>query len=130
MNAAISIPVPRELCAASESLRPRYFTPGVWGVVAIAGAGVVAWLFRMIFGLGAATHLSDPYPWGIWIAIDVATGVALAAGGFTTAFLAHVLHREKYHPLVRPALLTAMLGYTFVALGVMTDLAASGRCGT
>ena len=26
------------------------------------------------------------------------------------------------HPLVRPALLTAMLGYTFVALGVATDL--------
>ena len=34
-----------------------------------------------------ATNLDDQYPWGIWIAIDVATGVALAAGGFTTAAL-------------------------------------------
>ena len=65
------------------------------------------------------TNLDDQYPWGIWIGIDVATGVALAAGGFTTAFIAHVLHSERYHVLVRPALLTAMLGYTFVGLGVV-----------
>ncbi|MBS0196441.1 MAG: Ni/Fe-hydrogenase cytochrome b subunit [Planctomycetes bacterium] len=102
--------------------RPRYFTPGVWVVAAFAAIGAVAWIYRMLFGLGAATNLNNAYPWGIWIGIDVATGVALAAGGFTTAFLAHILHREQYHPLVRPALLTAMLGYTFVALGVMTDL--------
>ena len=102
--------------------RPRFFTPGMWIVTAISVLGLAAWLFRMVFGLGASTNLTDAYPWGIWIALDVATGVALAAGGFTTAFLAHILHREQFHPLVRPALLTAMLGYTFVALGVMTDL--------
>ncbi|MDX2118506.1 MAG: Ni/Fe-hydrogenase cytochrome b subunit [Planctomycetota bacterium] len=102
--------------------RPRFFTPGMWVVTAIAALGVIAWLFRMALGLGASTNLTNSYPWGIWIALDVATGVALAAGGFTTAFLAHILHREQFHPLVRPAILTAMLGYTFVALGVMTDL--------
>jgi len=102
--------------------RPAYFTPGVWVVTAFAAVGLAAWFYRMAFGLGAATNLSNAYPWGIWIGIDVATGVALAAGGFTTAFLAHILHRESYHSLVRPALLTAMLGYTFVALGVMADL--------
>ncbi len=94
----------------------------MWVVTAISVLGLGAWLFRMAFGLGASTHLTNAYPWGIWIALDVATGVALAAGGFTTAFLAHILHREQFHSLVRPALLTAMLGYTFVALGVMTDL--------
>ena len=77
---------------------------------------------RFVFGLGAVTNLNDQYPWGIWIGIDVATGVALAAGGFTSAFIAHILHHERYHVLVRPALLTAMLGYTFVALGVCVDL--------
>jgi len=102
--------------------RPRYFTPGTWVVAAVAAAGVLVLLYRFAFGLGATTNLSNAYPWGIWIGIDVACGVALAAGGFTTAFLAHILHRERYHALVRPALLTAMLGYTFVALGVMTDL--------
>jgi Ni/Fe-hydrogenase subunit HybB-like protein len=48
--------------------------------------------------------------------------VALAAGGFTTAALAHIFHREKYHAIVRPALLTAMLGYTFVVIGLLADL--------
>jgi len=52
----------------------------------------------------------------------VASGVALAAGCFTTAFVAHVLHHSRYEVVVRPALLTAMLGYTFVALGVCVDL--------
>jgi Ni/Fe-hydrogenase subunit HybB-like protein len=111
---------------ASESAtaggRVGFLTPGVWVVVAVAAIGGACWLHRMIFGLGAATNLSQAYPWGIWIGIDVACGVALAAGGFTTSFIAHVLHRGAYHAVVRPALLTAAIGYTFVALGVMTDL--------
>jgi Ni/Fe-hydrogenase subunit HybB-like protein len=32
------------------------------------------------------------------------------------------MHRESYHVVVRPALLTAMLGYTFVAFGVFIDI--------
>ncbi|MBZ0170901.1 MAG: Ni/Fe-hydrogenase cytochrome b subunit [Phycisphaerales bacterium] len=110
--------------AASHDLvkPPRYFTPGVWVVFAVAAIGGACWLYRMVFGLGAATNLTDAYPWGIWIGIDAARDVALAAGGFTSAFLAHLLHREVYHAVVRPALLTAAIGYTFVAMGVMTEL--------
>ena len=122
MSASFPIPMLNHAAHTAPDARRRFFTPGMLVVTAIATIGVGAWLFRMLFGLGAATNLTNAYPWGIWIGIDVATGVALAAGGFTTAFLAHILHRERYHPLVRPALLTAMLGYTFVALGVATDL--------
>jgi Ni/Fe-hydrogenase subunit HybB-like protein len=114
--------VPKATTTARSDVKLRFFTPGVWAVAGVAALGGLVWLYRMAFGLGASTNLTNAYPWGIWIGIDVATGVALAAGGFTTAFLAHILHREKYHPLVRPALLTAALGYTFVAQGVMTDL--------
>jgi len=99
-----------------------FFTPGVIVIAAIAALGLIVLGVRLFFGLGAVTNLNDQYPWGIWIGIDVATGVALAAGGFTTAFIAHVLHNGRYEVLVRPALLTAMLGYTFVALGVCVDL--------
>jgi Ni/Fe-hydrogenase subunit HybB-like protein len=102
--------------------RPRFFTPGSIAVCAVAAVGAAVTLARFALGLGATTNLTDANPWGIWIAIDVACGVALAAGGFTTAFLVHILHRERYHPLLRPALLTAMIGYTFVAIGVATDL--------
>ncbi len=99
-----------------------FVTPGVRVLMGLAAVGLGVLAVRLIWGLGAVTHLDDQYPWGVWIGIDVATGVALAAGGFTTAFVAHVLHRHKYEVIVRPALLTAMLGYTFVGMGVCIDL--------
>ncbi|MFN8176719.1 MAG: Ni/Fe-hydrogenase cytochrome b subunit [bacterium] len=91
----------------------------------LLGLAVVAFVFtvaRFVLGLAGVTHLDDRYPWGIWIAIDVAGGVALAAGGFTTAALAHIFHREDFEPIARPALLSALLGYTFVVLGLAVDL--------
>jgi Ni/Fe-hydrogenase subunit HybB-like protein len=102
--------------------RVPYFTPGVLVLCGIALAGIIALGVRFALGIGAVTNLDDQYGWGLWIAVDVACGVALAAGGFTTAFVAHVLHRHHFEPIVRPALLTAMLGYTFVAFGVFVDL--------
>jgi Ni/Fe-hydrogenase subunit HybB-like protein len=103
-------------------LQRKFFTPGVWLLLALALIMVGVAIVRFAFGLKAATNLDNQHPWGIWIAIDVATGVALAAGGFTTAALAHIFHREHYHAITRPALLTATLGYTFVGLGLMFDL--------
>jgi Ni/Fe-hydrogenase subunit HybB-like protein len=105
------VPVPR-----------KFFTPGVIVLSVLALNGIVFLAGRFIFGIGAVTNLDNSYPWGIWIGIDVAAGVALAAGGFTTAALGHVMHRESYNVVVRPALLTAMLGYTFVAFGVFIDI--------
>ena len=102
--------------------KPRYFTPGVIVITALAAIGLLSLSARFIFGIGAVTNLDDQYPWGIWIAIDVACGVALAAGGFMTAFIAHIIHGKGYKSVIRPAILTAMLGYTFVALGVFSDL--------
>ena len=100
----------------------KYFTPGVIGIAIIALIEILFVLARLIFGIGAVTNLNNQYPWGIWIGIDVAAGVALAAGGFTTAALGHIMHKEEYHVIVRPALLTAALGYTFVAASVAIDL--------
>lgn len=106
----------------SRPVETRFWTRGTAILGALAGLGAFLYLYRLIFGLGATTNLDNQYPWGIWIAIDVASGVALAAGGFTTAALADIFHREKYHDIVRPALLTAMLGYTFVVVGLLADL--------
>ena len=103
-------------------LKRKFFTPGVIILCLLALNGFGFLLARFLLGIGAVTNLSNQYPWGIWIAVDVAAGVALAAGGFTTAALGHVMHREEFAVIIRPALLTAMLGYTFVALGVCIDL--------
>ncbi len=111
----------------NESINPvpikhKFFTPGVFVLIVIAVNGLVFLMGRFFFGLGAVTNLNNQYPWGLWIGVDVAAGVALAAGGFTTAALGHIMHKEEYAAIVRPALLTAMLGYTFVAMGVCVDI--------
>ncbi len=103
-------------------MQKKFFTPGVFVLILLALNGLIFLAGRFIFGIGAVTHLNNQYPWGIWIGIDVAAGVALAAGGFTSAALGHIMHRERFHAIVRPALLTAMLGYTFVAIGVFVDI--------
>jgi Ni/Fe-hydrogenase subunit HybB-like protein len=111
-----------EIAMKPVPISRKFFTPGVIFLCALVLNGLVFLAGRFIFGLGAVTNLDNSYPWGIWIGIDVAAGVALAAGGFTTAALGHVMHREQYHVVVRPALLTAMLGYSFVAFAVFIDI--------
>ncbi|OQY23891.1 MAG: Ni/Fe-hydrogenase cytochrome b subunit [Desulfobacteraceae bacterium 4572_35.2] len=107
------------------ALKKPLWTPGVLVLLVLMVTGGVAVLFRFTGGIGAVANLSTARPWGIWVGVDVATGVALAAGGFTTAALAHILGRHHYEPVTRPALLTAMLGYTFVVLGLLVDIGRS-----
>ena len=103
-------------------IKKKFFTPGVIVLIVLAINGLFFLAGRFLFGIGAVTNLNNQYPWGLWIGVDVAAGVALAAGGFTSAALVYIMHRERFHAIARPALLTAMLGYTFVALGVVTDI--------
>jgi len=84
--------------------------------------GFAATIVRFGWGLGAATNLSDIAPWGLWIGFDVVTGVGLAAGGFTLAGIVHIFHLKRFEPIVRPAILTAFLGYSLVIVGLMFDL--------
>jgi Ni/Fe-hydrogenase subunit HybB-like protein len=90
--------------------------------VALVLVGVGFGLYRFIAGLGATTNLDQQYPWGLWIAMDVGSGIALAGGGFVTAALVHIFHREHYHAVARSALLTALLGYTFYVPGLLADI--------
>lgn len=110
--------------AHHEYYRPplRLITPGNGILIAIMAMGLMAAAYRFIQGLGATTNLTDQFPWGLWVAFDVICGVALAAGGFTTAAVVYIFWGEKYHGLARPAVLTGFIGYTFVAVGLMVDL--------
>lgn len=100
----------------------KLLTPGVWMLIAMVLTGLAFGLYRFIFGLAAATNLDQEHPWGLWIAMDVGSGIALAGGGFVTAAVVHIFHREKYHAIARSALLTALLGYTFYVPGLLADL--------
>lgn len=105
-----------------EPVDKKFLTPGVKFLLAVFGVGMIFGLYRFVFGLGALTNLNDQYPLGLWIGVDVASGVALAGGGFTTAALIHIFYRGRYESIGRPAHLTAMLGYTFVSIGLLFDL--------
>ena len=78
--------------------------------------------FRYFHGLAAVTNLNDGYPFGIWVVVDVVIGSALACGGFSVAMLVYIFNRGEYHPLVRPALLGSLFGYTLAGAGVLYDL--------
>lgn len=103
----------------------NFWSPGTFLLLALMLNGLAFIVARFIGGLGYVSNLSQTSPWGIWIGIDVATGVALAAGGFTTAALSHIFMRHRYEAVARPALLSAMLGYIFVSLGLFVDIGRS-----
>ncbi|HEX8988954.1 MAG TPA: Ni/Fe-hydrogenase cytochrome b subunit [Rhodocyclaceae bacterium] len=92
----------------------------VCGVLIAIMAAVL--LVRLFFGLGAVTNINDGYPWGIWVVVDVVIGSAFACGGFSVAMLVYIFNRGEYHPLVRPALLGSLFGYTLAGAGVLFDL--------
>jgi Ni/Fe-hydrogenase subunit HybB-like protein len=94
-----------------------------WRVVAtvLITAGIAAALARFTLGLGATTNLSDDFPWGLWIGFDF-LGIGLAAAGFTIVAAVHLFHAKAYEPIVRPAILTAFIGYMLVVLVLVIDL--------
>src|SRR5215467_6618530 len=104
--------------------RSTIFRPTFWKLVFLflMAAGLYATFLRFTQGLGASTHLSDQFPWGIWISFDVLCGVMLAAGGFTLTAAVHILNIKRLHPIVRPTILTAFLGYVLVCVALLFDL--------
>ena len=89
-------------------------------VITLIGAFFLA--KRFIFGIGAVSTMNDGFPWGIWITYDVVVGTAFACGGYSMALLVYVFNKGEYHPLVRPALLASMFGYTLAGVSVFIDI--------
>jgi Ni/Fe-hydrogenase subunit HybB-like protein len=77
---------------------------------------------RFMYGLGAVTNMSDGYPWGIWIAFDVVVGTAFGCGGYAMALVIYLFNKGEYHPLIRPALMTSLFGYTLAGVAVFFDV--------
>ena len=106
----------------AEPLGGPLLTRGYYILLTLAALGIVLILWRFAVGLGASTGLNDGYPLGLWIALDVVTGTALACGGYAVAFVVYIFNKGKYHPLVRPAVLTSALGYTIGGASVIIDI--------
>lgn len=97
----------------------------VAAVILLVGLPVIA--YRFAYGLGAATNLSQTNPWGLWIGLDVLSGVALAAGGYVLASTVYLFGLKQFYPVLRAAILTGFLGYFFVVVGLLVDLGRPWR---
>lgn len=106
----------------AASGRNTLFTP--FNVIAgmIVIMGLILSVIRFTKGLDATTNLSDYNPWGLWIGFDLLVGVALAAGGYVTSAAVYIFGMKRYHSAVRPAILTAFLGYALVVFALHYDL--------
>lgn len=93
----------------------------------ILAVGLVLTVIRFTGGLGAVTNLDHNNPWGIWIGFDLLCGVALAAGGYMTSAACYIFGLKRYHSAVRPAILTAFLGYVLVVLALSYDVGRPWR---
>jgi Ni/Fe-hydrogenase subunit HybB-like protein len=72
--------------------------------------------------MGDVSNMNNGYPIGTWVVLDVVIGTAFGCGGFAMALLIYIFNRKVYHPLMRPALLGGVFGYTLAGLAVMIDL--------
>jgi Ni/Fe-hydrogenase subunit HybB-like protein len=88
--------------------------------------GAVAAIVRLALGLGYATGLSDASPWGLWIAFKLAF-IALSGGGFTLATVVYIFHLDAYRPILRHAILIALLGYGAFVVSLLFDLGIPWR---
>lgn len=110
------------MSAHAAPLGGPLMTRGTRVLAGLFGIGAIAIAWRLLAGLGSATALNDGYPFGLWIAFDVVTGAALACGGYSVGLLVFILNKGKYHPVMRPAMVTSALGYSLAGLGVGLDV--------
>lgn len=100
----------------------RILTPSFIVLLTLTLIGFALIAVRFIKGIGAVSNMSDGYPWGIWITYDVATGTAIACGGYAMAILIYIRNHMRYHPMIRSAVLTSMFGYGLAGFSVMVDV--------
>jgi Ni/Fe-hydrogenase subunit HybB-like protein len=126
--AARAVPAQKGGSGAMPVTLPSFGITSTWQLIRTAlmllimatGTGLV--LMRFVFGVGAVTNLSDHFALGLWISFDVMCGVALAAGAFVLAATVHIFRLHRFEPLVRPAILTGLLGYLLVIVALLVDL--------
>ena len=104
-----------------EPLQDKLLTPFNWVLLLLMAFGAVSLVTRFALGLGGSTHLSDTYPWGLWILFDL-VWIAVAAGAFAMAGVIYVLQRKDLYGLGRTAVLMGLLSYSFVTVTLLADL--------
>ena len=71
---------------------PRSF----WPLLVLTVIGVGLSIYRMFVGLGPTTNMSDHYPWGIWITVDLFL-IPVAGAAFTISLISYFFRRGVFH---------------------------------
>ena len=105
------------------TIQPR-FRIGLFPLVLLILAAIafVVAMIRFIFGIGSISNLSNAYPWGFWVSFDLFTGIAISSGAFILASIVYIFELEEFRPLLRPTLLTGLLGYIMEIIALLVDL--------
>jgi Ni/Fe-hydrogenase subunit HybB-like protein len=98
-----------------------------WILLIIFVVGIPIIFQRYLFGLGAVTHASNDYPWGLFLGFGLFAMVPLSASGFLLGTAVEIFGRKDFIPMERLALLNGLLGYFFAVLYLEVDLGMPWR---
>ncbi len=105
------------------TINPRLrLSPFVLILLTFMGIAFVVAMIRFAVGIGPISNLSNAYPWGFWVSFDLFTGIAISSGAFVLTSMVYILELEEFRPLVRPTLLTGLLGYVMEVIALLVDL--------
>jgi len=83
--------------------------------------GVGLSIYRLVVGLGPTTNMTDHYPWGVWISIDLFL-IPVAGAAFTISLITYFFGRQHYEAVIRPAVVAGFLGYAIVGILLFLDI--------
>jgi Ni/Fe-hydrogenase subunit HybB-like protein len=109
------------MAVIAEKSKPTHGT-GTLILAALSLLGFTLIVIRWLTGLGPTTALTDYRGWGLWIGFDVICGIALAGGAFVIAATVYIFNLKQFYPILRPTILTALIGYGLAALSIAIDL--------
>jgi len=98
-----------------------------WVLAVIFAIGFPVIIYRFIFSLGAVTHASYDYPWGLFLGFGLFCMVPLSASGFMLGTTVEIFGRHDFEPIERLALLNGLLGYFFAVVYLLVDLGQPWR---
>ena len=93
-----------------------------WTLLAVMSIGVVLAVVRYAAGIASVANINNAYPWGWWVGYGIMTMIAVGGVGFTITLLVEVFGVHRFHPLLRPAVLMALLCYSGAIVMLMVEL--------
>ena len=91
-------------------------------LLAVMAVGVVLAVVRYAGGIATVANINNAYPWGWWVGYGIMTMIAVGGVGFTITLLVEVFGVHRFHPLLRPAVLMALLCYSGAIIMLMVEL--------